>query len=98
MMIVSSPAPALNTSVPPLPVKISSPKPATSYVIFGKTNTEAVNLANISKGENTAAHAIDFQGDTNTDKNDTLTGTSADVAPANFRVSVLPPPSTRASK
>jgi hypothetical protein len=42
-----------------------------SYVIFGKTNTEAVNLANISKGENTAAHAIDFQGDTNTDKNDT---------------------------
>ena len=49
-----------------------------SYVIFGKTNTEAVNLANISKVENTAAHAIDFQGDTNTDKNDTLTGTSAD--------------------
>jgi hypothetical protein len=29
-----------------------------SYVIFGKTNTEAVNLANISKVENTAAHAI----------------------------------------
>jgi hypothetical protein len=49
-----------------------------SYVIFGKTNTEAVNLANISKVENTAAHAIDFQGDTNTNKNDTLTGTSAD--------------------
>ena len=49
-----------------------------SYVIFGKTNTEAVNLANISKVENTAAHAINFQGDTNTDKNDTLTGTSAD--------------------
>ncbi len=49
-----------------------------SYVIFGKTNTEAVNLANISKVENTAAHTIDFQGDTNTDKNDTLTGTSAD--------------------
>jgi hypothetical protein len=47
-------------------------------VIFGKTNTEAVNLANISKVENTAAHAIDFQGDTNTNKNDTLTGTSAD--------------------
>jgi hypothetical protein len=43
-------------------------------VIFGKTNTEAVNLANISKVENTAAHTIDFQGDTNTDKNDTLTG------------------------
>ncbi len=49
-----------------------------SYVIFGKTNTEAVNLANINKVENTAAHTIDFQGDTNTDKNDTLTGTSAD--------------------
>jgi N-dimethylarginine dimethylaminohydrolase len=47
-------------------------------VIFGKTNTEAVNLANISKVENTAAHTIDFQGDTNTDKNDTLIGTSAD--------------------
>jgi hypothetical protein len=29
-------------------------------VIFGKTNTEAVNLANISKVENTAAHTIDF--------------------------------------
>jgi hypothetical protein len=37
-----------------------------SYVIFGKTNTEAVNLANINKVENTAAHTIDFQGDTNT--------------------------------
>ena len=47
-------------------------------MIFGKTNTEAVNLANINKVENTAAHTIDFQGDTNTDKNDTLTGTSAD--------------------
>jgi hypothetical protein len=29
-MIVSSPAPALKTSAPPLPVKISSPKPATN--------------------------------------------------------------------
>ncbi|AYQ56080.1 Integrins alpha chain [Bathymodiolus thermophilus thioautotrophic gill symbiont] len=50
-----------------------------SYVVFGKTNTRAVNLANISNGTGEVAHAIDFQGDTNdTDKNDTQTGTSAD--------------------
>ncbi|SHA06385.1 Flagellar hook-length control protein FliK [Bathymodiolus thermophilus thioautotrophic gill symbiont] len=48
-----------------------------SYVIFGKTDTKAINLSDISAGKGTTAHTIDFQGDTNTDKNDTLTGTSA---------------------
>ncbi|OJA03302.1 integrin alpha, partial [Bathymodiolus thermophilus thioautotrophic gill symbiont] len=48
-----------------------------SYVIFGKTDTKVINLSDISAGKGTATHTIDFQGDTNTDKNDTLTGTSA---------------------
>ncbi|SGZ76788.1 Flagellar hook-length control protein FliK [Bathymodiolus thermophilus thioautotrophic gill symbiont] len=34
-----------------------------SYVVFGKTDTKAVNLADISKDEGAVAHAIDFQGD-----------------------------------
>jgi hypothetical protein len=37
-----------------------------------KTNTGAVNLANISKRENAATHTIDFQGDINANKNDIL--------------------------
>jgi hypothetical protein len=41
-------------------------------VIFEKTNTGAVNLANISKRENAATHTIDFQGDINANKNDIL--------------------------
>ncbi|SGZ73104.1 Alkaline phosphatase [Bathymodiolus thermophilus thioautotrophic gill symbiont] len=49
-----------------------------SHVVFGKTDTKTVYLADVSKGEGIAAHTIDFQGDTNTDNNDTLTGTSAD--------------------
>ncbi|SGZ73125.1 Flagellar hook-length control protein FliK [Bathymodiolus thermophilus thioautotrophic gill symbiont] len=49
-----------------------------SYVIFGKTSTKSVYLTDISKGEGVAIHVIDFQGDANADKNDTLTGTSAD--------------------
>jgi len=48
-----------------------------SYVIFGKTDTKAINLSDISAGKGTTAHAIDFQGDANTDRNDTLTGVSA---------------------
>ncbi|AYQ57298.1 alpha integrin [Bathymodiolus thermophilus thioautotrophic gill symbiont] len=44
-----------------------------AYVVFGKTNTETVDLANISKGGGVAAHAIDFQGDANAN---ILTGTS----------------------
>ncbi|CAB5501617.1 hypothetical protein THERMOT_1455, partial [Bathymodiolus thermophilus thioautotrophic gill symbiont] len=49
-----------------------------SYVVFGKTDTKAVHLSNVSKGTGFIGHAIDFQGDTNGDKNDTLAGTSAD--------------------
>ncbi|CAB5505847.1 hypothetical protein THERMOT_2230 [Bathymodiolus thermophilus thioautotrophic gill symbiont] len=49
-----------------------------SFVIFGKTDTKAVDLADISAAGGDIAHAIDFQGDTNADKNDTLTGTSVD--------------------
>ncbi len=43
-----------------------------SYVIFEKTNTGVVNLANISKRENATMHTIDFQGDINANKNDIL--------------------------
>ncbi|SGZ91413.1 Flagellar hook-length control protein FliK [Bathymodiolus thermophilus thioautotrophic gill symbiont] len=46
-----------------------------SYVVFGKTDTEAVDLADISVGNGVAAHAIDFQGN---GENNILTGTSAD--------------------
>ena len=49
-----------------------------SFVIFGKTDTKSVDLADISAAGGDIAHAIDFQGDTNADKNDTLTGTSVD--------------------
>ncbi|CAB5499863.1 hypothetical protein formerly called flagellar hook-length control protein FliK, partial [Bathymodiolus thermophilus thioautotrophic gill symbiont] len=50
-------------------------KAGKSYVVFGKTDTKAVDLADISAGNGVVAHAIDFQG--NGDDN-TLTGTSAD--------------------
>ncbi|OJA03305.1 integrin alpha, partial [Bathymodiolus thermophilus thioautotrophic gill symbiont] len=56
----------------------SGDKVGRSFVIFGKTDTTAVNLADISAAGGDIAHTIDFQGDANTDKNDTLTGTSAD--------------------
>ncbi|WP_139458934.1 beta strand repeat-containing protein [Bathymodiolus thermophilus thioautotrophic gill symbiont] len=46
-----------------------------SFVIFGKTDTKAVDLADIRAGKGVIAHAVDFQGDT---KDNTLTGTSAD--------------------
>ncbi|AYQ56073.1 alpha integrin [Bathymodiolus thermophilus thioautotrophic gill symbiont] len=49
-----------------------------SYVIFGKTDTEAINLTDISAGKGIVAHAINFQGDVNINTDDTLTGTSAD--------------------
>ncbi|CAB5494075.1 beta strand repeat-containing protein, partial [Bathymodiolus thermophilus thioautotrophic gill symbiont] len=46
-----------------------------SYVVFGKTDTKAVDLADISAGNGGVAHAIDFQGN---GESNTLTGTSAD--------------------
>ncbi|AYQ55820.1 hypothetical protein MS2017_0056 [Bathymodiolus thermophilus thioautotrophic gill symbiont] len=46
-----------------------------SYVVFGKTGTKAVDLADISAGNGVVAHAIDFQGN---GENNILTGTSAD--------------------
>ena len=49
-----------------------------SFVVFGKTDTKSVDLTNVSAGEGIIAHTIDFQGDTGTSKNDTLTGTSND--------------------
>jgi hypothetical protein len=94
MMIVSSPTPALKTSIPPLPVRVSLPAPATkiadnssslsvssagdingdglddlivgayqadpsgksdagkSYVIFGKTDTDAVDLSKLGDESN----------------------------------------------
>jgi hypothetical protein len=79
MMIVSSPAPALKTSIPPLPVRVSLPAPATkissllvtvlvrvsgktnagkSYVIFGKTDTDAVDL---SKLGDESKYTIDYR-------------------------------------
>jgi hypothetical protein len=63
-----------------------------SFVVFGKTDTKSVDLTNVSAGEGIIAHTIDFQGDTGTRRS------KLRLAPANFRVSVLPPPSTRASK
>ncbi|CAB5500430.1 Flagellar hook-length control protein FliK [Bathymodiolus thermophilus thioautotrophic gill symbiont] len=44
-----------------------------SFVVFGKTNTKSVHLADIDTGKGVAAHAIDFQGDQNE-----YNGTSAD--------------------
>ncbi|OJA03754.1 integrin alpha, partial [Bathymodiolus thermophilus thioautotrophic gill symbiont] len=46
-----------------------------SYVVFGKTGTKAVDLADISASNGVVAHAIDFQGN---GENNILTGTSAD--------------------
>ncbi|CAB5504767.1 beta strand repeat-containing protein [Bathymodiolus thermophilus thioautotrophic gill symbiont] len=50
-------------------------KAGKSFVVFGKTDTEAVNLTDISAGKGSIVHAIDFQGD---DANNTLTGASVD--------------------
>ena len=49
-----------------------------SFVVFGKTDTKSVDLTNVSANEGVIAHIIDFQGDTGTNKNDILTGTSND--------------------
>ncbi|AYQ55815.1 alpha integrin [Bathymodiolus thermophilus thioautotrophic gill symbiont] len=46
-----------------------------SYVVFGKTDTKAVDLADISACNGGVAHAIDFQGN---GESNALTGTSAD--------------------
>ncbi|CAB5497941.1 hypothetical protein THERMOS_751 [Bathymodiolus thermophilus thioautotrophic gill symbiont] len=48
-----------------------------SYVVFGKTDTTAVNLANVNAGKGIVAHTIDFQGDIHVNKNDMLVGTFA---------------------
>ncbi|WP_257468827.1 beta strand repeat-containing protein, partial [Bathymodiolus thermophilus thioautotrophic gill symbiont] len=50
-------------------------KAGKSYVVFGKTDTKAVDLADISAGNGVVAHTIDFQGN---DDDNTLTGTSVD--------------------
>ncbi|OJA03766.1 hypothetical protein BGC33_00420, partial [Bathymodiolus thermophilus thioautotrophic gill symbiont] len=48
-------------------------KAGKSYVVFGKTDTKAIDLTDIGNG--VAAHAIDFQGN---GESNILTGTSAD--------------------
>jgi hypothetical protein len=72
MVMVSLPAPALRTAIPPLPIRVSLPAPAAqissllvptkistpplpgksevgkSYVIFGKTNTNAIDLTKLN--------------------------------------------------
>ncbi|OJA03570.1 integrin alpha, partial [Bathymodiolus thermophilus thioautotrophic gill symbiont] len=53
----------------------SKNKAGKSYVVFGKTDTKAVDLADVSTGKGVVAHTIDFQGN---DDDNTLTGTSAD--------------------
>jgi hypothetical protein len=45
---------------------------------LAKPIRKSVDLTNVSAGEGIIAHTIDFQGDTGTGKNDTLTGTSND--------------------
>ncbi|CAB5505885.1 hypothetical protein formerly called flagellar hook-length control protein FliK, partial [Bathymodiolus thermophilus thioautotrophic gill symbiont] len=50
-------------------------KAGKSYVVFGKTGTKAVDLADVSAGNGVVAHTIDFQGN---GESNTLTGTSAD--------------------
>ncbi|CAB5501490.1 hypothetical protein THERMOS_1396 [Bathymodiolus thermophilus thioautotrophic gill symbiont] len=46
-----------------------------SFVVFGKTDTKAIGLVDISNTSGVTAHTVDFLGD---DNNDTLTGTVAD--------------------
>jgi hypothetical protein len=46
-----------------------------SYVVFGKTNTVAVNLTDVNNSVGGIAHAIDFKGD---DSNETFTGSTKD--------------------
>ncbi|CAB5495011.1 FG-GAP-like repeat-containing protein [Bathymodiolus thermophilus thioautotrophic gill symbiont] len=53
----------------------SKNKAGKSYVVFGKTDTKAVDLADVSTGKGVVAHTIDFQGN---DDDNTLTGTSTD--------------------
>ncbi|CAB5505060.1 hypothetical protein formerly called flagellar hook-length control protein FliK, partial [Bathymodiolus thermophilus thioautotrophic gill symbiont] len=53
----------------------SKDKAGKSYVVFGKTDTKAVDLADVSAGNGVVAHAIDFQGN---GESNALTGTSAD--------------------
>ncbi|AYQ55811.1 alpha integrin [Bathymodiolus thermophilus thioautotrophic gill symbiont] len=53
----------------------SKDKAGKSYVVFGKTDTKAIDLADVSAGNGVVAHAIDFQGN---GESNALTGTSAD--------------------
>jgi hypothetical protein len=51
MMIVSSPAPALKTSIPPLPVRVSLPAPATkiSSLLLLLAQAQAALLSMVSQ-------------------------------------------------
>ncbi|OJA03102.1 hypothetical protein BGC33_01685, partial [Bathymodiolus thermophilus thioautotrophic gill symbiont] len=53
----------------------SKNKAGKSYVVFGKTDTKVIDLTDVSAGNGVVAHAIDFQGN---GESNTLTGTSAD--------------------
>ncbi|SFV89146.1 calcium binding hemolysin protein, putative [hydrothermal vent metagenome] len=46
-----------------------------SYVVFGKTDTQSINLGALGDD---SKYGIDLLGDENVNKNDTLTGTTAD--------------------